>query len=489
MEFNFNINNPAGKLNTPWNFGVNTCHAILWTREDMPAHAHRAAKECGFRYVRFHNMISKHTNLYTEDESGNPHIDFDKFDKIFDKVIAAGYLPFFEVGFCPDALSNHVRTLCYYEADTSVPNSFEKWDYLIKTMTEHVVERYGINNARKWYFEVWNEPDLFYDGTMEDYFELYDHTAAAIKSVDSQLRVGGPATSKCLWINEFIEHIEKGSEVTGGKRGYCDFISTHAYPSDLAYLEGDYGDVNLLESNIMYCLYKKVKEDVDKSSLAGLPIIMGEWNSSAGPFAINHDEKNNAAYIVKICDDLKDIIDGSMYWNLSDIYEEQDFHYIPFHGGYGLFNINDLPKSSYHAFELLNRMKGNQIKCEKSGGGSVKAISAFDNENNCFRVLCYYYREPGKANYDGEDVDIILSGIESETISFESDAVCDESGSAYEWWVKIGSPQFVNADILAKLKEKSAMLHKNGVLFKDDGVYRFSLDMQPGDIVLLQFRL
>lgn len=54
-------------------------------------------------------------------------------------------------------------------------------------------------------FEVWNEPnlkDFFWAGTMEEYFKLYKYAAFAIKKVDSELRVGGPATAIDAWIPE-----------------------------------------------------------------------------------------------------------------------------------------------------------------------------------------------------------------------------------------------------------------------------------------------
>lgn len=491
MEIKLDIGKRGKTLKTPWNFGVNTCHAILWTRDDLMNHAVMAAKNCGFRYVRFHNVISKHLNIYTEDEQGNPVINFDKFDAVFDNVAKCGYTPFFEVGFCPDALSRHTRDLCYYEADPSIPTSFEKWSYIIKKITEHCIQRYGIEYVKKWYFEVWNEPDLFYDGTMEDYFELYDYTVTAIKSVNGSLRVGGPATSKCLWIKEFINHIEQGSPVTGGKRIPCDFISTHAYPSDLAFLDSDIGDVSLQNSEIMLRLFKGVKELVENSSLKGIPVFMGEWNSSAGPFAENHDEKNNGAYIVKVCHDVKDIIDGSLFWNLSDIYEEQGFHYIPFHGGYGLININDIPKSSYNAFCMLNCLKGDEIYAEYGSSGTVRALSAFDTGSDELNVLLYYYCEPGASDTAAENIDLKVSGISPETVKASIQSLNDEHGSAYELWKDMGSPQFIKKSILEKLLEKSELECRKTVLFKnrENDIYNINLSVNPGDVILLNFKI
>lgn len=84
-------------------------------------------------------------------------------------------------------------------------NNFVKWHDLVKEFTQHVVDRYGIDEVLTWYFEVWNEPNLnlnpkagFFDGTKSDYFRLYKESVNAIKSVDNRLKVGGPATSNFI---------------------------------------------------------------------------------------------------------------------------------------------------------------------------------------------------------------------------------------------------------------------------------------------------
>ena len=487
MKIKIDRKNADKPLNRPWTFGVNTCHAKLWLREDLACQAEKAADGCGFKYIRFHNILSGDLGVYAEDETGNPGVNFEKFDVIFDKVISCGCLPFFEISFCPPKLSSGDRRICFYKADITIPNSYDKWTYLVEKIIEHVIDRYGVNCVEKWFFEVWNEPDIFFDGTMEDYFELYDYTATAIKRVNKNLRVGGPATSKCLWIKEFIEHIETGSAVTEFKRVPCDFISTHAYPSDLAFLEGDYSDVALQSSNIMLKLYRGVKELVEKSSLRGLPVIMGEWNSSAGPLAENHDEKNNGAYIVKIFDDVKDIIDGSLYWDLSDIYEEANFHYTPFHGGYGLFNVNDVPKSSYNAFFLLNKLVGNEPQIlwenKKDGIGAILA-----DGDGVLRILLYYYKEPDEKKSDKkETVKIEITGIESETAVCNVSSVDDESGSPYELWKDMGKPDYVNIRILNKLLDKSQLHKSNYILYKGEE-YTLSEKLSQGDIKLLEIK-
>ncbi len=118
----------------------------------------------------------------------------------------------------------------WYKENISPPKNYGKWDELIRQFTKHLVDRYGISEVSQWYFEVWNEPNLDFwagDPRQATYFELYDHTARAIKSVDPRLRVGGPATAQAAWADVFIRHCVDNNVPV-------DFVSSHVYGNDKA---------------------------------------------------------------------------------------------------------------------------------------------------------------------------------------------------------------------------------------------------------------
>ena len=66
-------------------------------------------------YFRAHHMLCTgnlhglnkwgSTNIYSEDEAGNPVYDFSCIDKMFDIWLESGNLPFFEIGFMPRDLA------------------------------------------------------------------------------------------------------------------------------------------------------------------------------------------------------------------------------------------------------------------------------------------------------------------------------------------------------------------------------------------------
>ena len=87
-----------------------------------------------------------------------------------------------------------------------------------------------------WYFELWNEPDIFYwRGTIDEFDKLYDYTAAAVKAACPQARVGGPSTTNPdlnrnsgKYLDIFLDHCVNGTNhVTGQKGTPLDFITFH----------------------------------------------------------------------------------------------------------------------------------------------------------------------------------------------------------------------------------------------------------------------
>ncbi len=159
-----------------------------------------------------------------------------------------------------------------------------------------MIDRYGIDEVSKWYFEVWNEPNLdFWAGQPREqtYLQLYDSTARTLKQVDQRLRVGGPATAQAAWVDRFIRHVvDNGVPV--------DFVSSHVYANDLS--QDVFGtDEKIPRTQFVCRAIRKVHDQVQASERKDLPIIWSEYNASyknepevtdsefMGPWLAEHD--------------------------------------------------------------------------------------------------------------------------------------------------------------------------------------------------------
>jgi len=206
-------------------------------------------------YFRTHHMfctgnmhgLSKwgSTNIYIEDENGDPVYNFECIDRMIDIWLGAGCLPFFELGFMPMDLARlqpdgkPYNEGSYRRIGWSMPpKDWDKWYGLIRALAEHLLGRYGEECIRKWYFELWNEPDIMYwQGTHEEYCRLFDYTEAALHSVMPFARFGGPGTTgddpvdskAACYLRDFLRHCSAGTNAYSGTPGTrLDFTSFHS---------------------------------------------------------------------------------------------------------------------------------------------------------------------------------------------------------------------------------------------------------------------
>ena len=173
-----------------------------------------------------------------------------------------------KLAFNPDALHPF-----WYKQNVSPPKSMERWDGLMTAFAQHIVQRYGVEDAARWYFEVWNEPNIdFWNGIPREksYFELYDHTARDLKSVSPRLRVGGPATAAAAWVDDFLKH-------TADNHVPVDFVSTHSYADDT--VEDLFGTNENIPMDDRVCrAVAKVRTQIQSSATPKLPLLWTEWN-------------------------------------------------------------------------------------------------------------------------------------------------------------------------------------------------------------------
>jgi len=447
-QFTLALGDPIGPVDPIWTFGANTCHAPLWFRDDLFRHLAVARDRLGFRHVRAHGTIGDGMRTV----SGGGAFCFDRVLDGLDRLLDLGFTPYLELSHMPAALAAGDNHITHYRFRSDPPADWQRWRAFVEAFGHALARRYGAETLRGWWFEVWNEPDLaFWEGGQRGYFRLYDLAAAALKSIDDGLRVGGPATARTRWVGDFLEHVSRPTTDDNRSGLRCDFLATHAYPSDMEFLDAAEGDVELQSSNIMRQLFAAARATVNRYS-EDLPLFCGEWNSSAGPLATNHDECNNAAFIAKTMAELSDgTCQGQLFWNLSDIYEECGFHHEPFHGGYGLFTVNDLPKAAFHAFALLKQHTGDRLQFQLEGQPAPGIGGLATRHGGTTRLLLWNYIEPGT---EGNDAHLQLANV-LDAGTAEVVSILPGEGSAYEAWVESGSPTFANRDLLDTLDRAS----------------------------------
>jgi xylan 1,4-beta-xylosidase len=335
-----------------WEQMFGSGRAILSLRDDYREDLREVRQATGFQYIRFHAIFHDEVGLYDEDAAGKPIYNFSYVDQIYDGLLQNGVRPYIELSFMPKKLAAHpVQQPFWYHPYVSPPKDWDKWADMISHFTQHLVDRYGIGEVSQWYFEVWNEPNLDFwagDPKEQTYDTLYETAARAIKKVNPQLRVGGPATAQAAWVDRFIRFcVEHDIPL--------DFVSTHVYGNDTA--QNVLGTNEDVPRTQMVCrAARKVRDQVVASARPNLPIIWSEYNASY----MNEPDVTDATFMgpwladtIRQCDGLTNMMS---YWSFSDVFEEQGVVKKPFYGGFGIMAEADLPKPAFNAFKLLHQL-------------------------------------------------------------------------------------------------------------------------------------
>jgi xylan 1,4-beta-xylosidase len=339
-----------------WEQMFGSGRAILSLRETYRNDLRAVRQITDFRYVRFHAILHDELGVYSEDEHGNPVYNFTTVNQVYDGLLANGVRPVVEISFMPRKLAFNPDALhpFWYKPNVSPPKSYEKWDSFITALARNLVQRYGIDEVAQWYFEVWNEPNIdFWAGIprQRSYFELYEHTARALKAVSPRLRVGGPATAAAQWVDDFLKHMTD-------KNVPVDFVSSHAYADDTVenlFSPADNVPADLPMEQRVCRAITKVRNQMKAAGKPTMPLLWTEWNVAG------HNQSRDTTYVgaalantVRQCDG--GIVDMMSFWTFSDVFEEGGPGPRPFIGQFGLraqFGIN---KPSYYGFALLHQL-------------------------------------------------------------------------------------------------------------------------------------
>ena len=470
--FTGDLGGPSTNLPHFWEHTVGSGHATLALRADWQAQMKRTHDELGMKHVRFHGILSD--GMGTCIGQDNQYLySFFNADQIFDFLLSIGMKPFVELSFMPSALSSGDQIIFRYRANVTPPRDHADWSVLIRKLVGHWVDRYGADEVRQWFFEVWNEPNLlaFGDGKQDEYFELYRYTAEAIKGVDTALRVGGPATAENAWVADFIDFCKANGLP-------ADFVSTHHYPTDAFGMPGDDTITQLAKST--RSVLREQTRAVRKQA-GDLPVYYTEWCTSSNPRDALHDDPYAAAFIVKTVLEANGLVQGYSYWTFSDIFEENYFPSVPFHGGFGLLNLHGIAKPSYRAYQLLHGLGTDLMQLE----GKHETVDAWlvRGEKSATLMLTNFAlpRHPIAT----ETVSFVLKGAPS-VAGATIQRIDLEHANAKRRWEQLGKPEYLSAAMVAELDALSRLQTEVQPVVRDGATFRLEVTMPPQAVAAIQ---
>ncbi|HEY5810591.1 MAG TPA: hypothetical protein VIT67_21660 [Povalibacter sp.] len=458
-------------------------------RPDSQAHLKIVVDELGFRYLRFHDIFHDALGTVRQVE-GRTLYDWTKLDALYDQLLAKGIRPFVELGFTPQAMATSGQTIFYWKGNTSHPVP-EAWRALVDAFVRHVRARYGEEEVRRWYFEVWNEPNL--DGFWERadqkaYFELYERTARAIKAIDPSLRVGGPSTAGAAWVPEFLAYAKEHDVPV-------DFVTTHAYGVDHGFLdEKGESDQKLSPSPAAIIGdVRRVRQQISQSAYPDLPLHFTEWSTSYNPRDSVHDSYICAAYILSRLKATQGIAQGMSYWAYTDLFEEPGPPPTPFHGGFGLLNREGIRKSAFFAYKYLNAVRGKEIP-------SADAESILATDGTTIAALIWDWEQPNQTvsnrpfftklvpNAPAPMAHVTFSHVPQGKYRLRVRRTGFRANDAYSAYIEMGAPKSLNAAQLEALQSLTRDLPETdrAVTIGASAKYTAEVPMRTNDVVIVE---
>jgi xylan 1,4-beta-xylosidase len=472
--------------------------------------------------VRAHHLFSSgdgvaalkwsSTNVYSEDATGKPVYDFTILDAIFDEYKAAGVVPMVELGFMPKALTSGTQPYEDRYPDFSTggsvhnpPKDYAKWQELNRVVTAHFVERYGRATVSRWYFEVWNEPDISYwHGTPQEYWELYDHAVAGVRAALPEARVGGPSTTgprgqnAYRFLDEFLTHVEQTNVP-------LDFISFHAK-----------GQPTIQGTDVVMGLAQALT-DIDRGfeivarhpRLKHLPLILSEVDPegcAACSMKVNpaNGYRNGTLYpaytaaAYKRLFELADTRGVNLISMLSWSFEFEDKDYFE---GFRSLSTNGIDKPILNFFRMAALMDGNRVATTSTGALTPAAIIASGVraqpdidalatiKGHEAAIMVWNYHDDGKPA-EGTTVKVTVRGIPAAAtrVRLTHYRIDETHSNAYTVWKAMGSPQQPTPEqfVLLKSTDGLQLLESPRWLTATNGSAEVSTVMPRHAVSLLQ---
>jgi xylan 1,4-beta-xylosidase len=484
------LNRTEGPVDRFFDLSVGSDYPGTLLREDSLAQLKTTTDELGFRYIRFHAIF--HDVLGTvKVENGEAVYDWTKIDQLYDALLARRIRPFVELGFTPEALATSQNSIFYWKGNTSHPKP-DGWRDLVDAFIRHIEARYGKDEVRTWFFEVWNEPNLsgFFEGAdQKAYFQLYDLTAKTIKTIDPALKVGGPSTAGAAWVAEFLAHVKQSGAPV-------DFVSTHTYGVMGGFLD-EYGhdDTKLDPSpDAIVGDVRRVRQQILDSSYPALPLYFTEWSTSYTPRDSVHDSYVSAAYILAKLKGAQGLLQGMSYWTYTDLFEEPGPPTAPFQGGFGLLNPQGIRKPAYFAYKYLHALDGDslatsdaQAMLSTKDGNFIGVIWDFEQPDQQVSNRSFYTK-PVLAHPAAPVKLEITQLMPGGSYRLEIYRTGYHANDAYTAYLEMGSPNQLTVEQTAKLNDLSRDLPETfrTIDCSKDGTAEIVIPMSSNDIALVK---
>lgn len=507
-EITVPMNARKQKISSHWKRMMNAGYAKSLIDGTIQEELRYIQEKIHFEYIRVKGILDDDMCLLREDMNGMIITNYAYVDEVLDFILSVNAKPMIEIGYMPQILAKEKTYKSMRAGIISAPESIEEWQKLVKALMEHLVQRYGLGKVGKWLFAPWIPPDFAGFGMCGPtvYEDVYVASYDAIKSVDENLLVTGPGCADDgNYLKWFIDMCRR--------RGCMpEIITFRSYSAIEA--EQEESGLKLIGNNESFLMATSGDEDylqhvveslnklLQKEGLGNIPLVLEEWSNNIWQRDLCNDTCFKSAYLFKNILENNQNLSAMGYFALNDRIDEVPPAETTFHGGFGLFTKNNIPKSACRAMELLNQMGDTLVQ---SGEGYY--ITQKEDEiqiflyNYCHYDLLYRYRHMvnmSSANRyqvfvpkESQAFYIQLADMEEGIYEVRRYGITRGGGSSYDEWVKMGAPEPLEQEEQEMLRNLSQPQYQRERVTVEAGerILGIKASLNPLDVWLLRIKL
>lgn len=427
----------------------------------------------GIPYMRTHDSVGVYggahyidiTNVFpnfSQDENDAANYDFALTDAYLKPVVEAGTKIFFRLG---TTIENNWRVKAY---NIYPPKEYGKW----ARVCEHVVRHYneGWAGGFRWgirYWEIWNEPENppMWQGTKEQFFELYRVAANHLKKSFPEIKVGGYAGCGFYAIDDKSEQMRRNAFYQGFVtwfEDFCRFVTDERTRAPLDFFSWHlylYGNTRP-ERIAVHADY--VRKTLDAAGLVDTESIFDEWNWNPSADWVRVKGHEGAAVMAGAFAVMQNApVDIAMYYDA-----------LPTRGHGGLFFFPNIePTPTYYSFMAFNELYklGTSVKCSSKMDG-LYAMAAKGGGNAAILLA--------NITGSGRMLDAAFCGCDAEFLRYRIAKGDTELTAAGRWkageWIEVPRNSVIllatrKVDVAAAREKKLRKVVINGL---DEGSKR-----------------
>lgn len=181
------VNGRKPRVAGHWKRVINAGYAASVLNREVQDELEQLVQELGYELIRVKGILDDDMCVFRRNMWGEIQFCWNYIDEVIDFILSTGAKPLLEFGHMPLLLAKTDPGRTMRPALSSSPRDLAEWRMLIKNLMEHLRERYGINQMRRWIFNPWISGDVITIDGGDEFFETWKASYEEMKRVSPDL--------------------------------------------------------------------------------------------------------------------------------------------------------------------------------------------------------------------------------------------------------------------------------------------------------------